>query len=105
MDSHRKDSDMSGNVEHEVLQSECLCISSTLVFSPPASHPVRVEDSSHLLSSHHMDSSAFQGLWQAARHSEDPNVSAFSSSSVARGAKALNCCLEILGSALKKASH
>lgn len=73
----------------------------------PSCHPVLVEDPH---TSSHMGSSAFQGVWQPARHSEDPllmfqrsaarlfNFSA----SVARGAKAPNCCLEILSSALKK---
>lgn len=68
-------------------------------------HPVPDEDP--LLS--HMDSSALQGLWQPVRHSEDPPLM-FQRPvaqlhnfpvSVARGAKALNCCLEMLSGSLK----
>lgn len=47
MDSHRKNSDMSGNLELSMkpsLKNECLCICSTLFFCSPSLRPVLVED-------------------------------------------------------------
>lgn len=101
MDSHRKDSDTSGSVSVLVLFS---------VFPLSILSWLRILSSAS--STSHLDSSAFQGLWQPVRHSENPplmfqclaawlhNFPA----SMARGAKALNCRLEILSGSLKKKS-
>ncbi len=106
MDSHRKNSDMSGNLELS-MKPWRMNVSVFVPLSFSVLHPsilswLRILSSAG--SSSHMDSSAFQGLWQPVRHSEDPPLMFQRSAarlhnfpaSMARGAKALNCCLEIL---------
>lgn len=71
-------------------------------------HPVPVEDP--LFQPYGLWISALQALWQPARHSEDPPLMFQRSvaqlhnipASVATGAKALNCCLEMLSGSLKE---
>lgn len=72
---------------------------------------LRILSSSSSSSSSHTDSSASRGSpWQPPRHSEDPALMFRRSVarlhhfpvSVARGAKALNCCLEMLSGSFRK---
>lgn len=88
--------------EHEALKSECLCICSTLFFCSPSLYPVLVEDQQALPAVWtHLH---FRVSGSTVRHSEDPPLMFQRSAarlhnfpaSVAGGAKALNCCLEIL---------